>query len=271
MTKNDTKAIQAYDYGQNAGVGFENTTNADFSISFLNLLQALSPEVQESGEKRIEGAKAGMFVDSATQQLVDGKKGIALVPCDTQHVYVEWVPRDNGGGFVGVHELGSDTVKKALGENKAAFGKLKLPNGNDLVETFYLFCLTLENEKSVTPSGYTVLGFTSTKIKKYRKIMNQLRSFSSKTPIFAHRLHLSSTPDKNKKGQPFFNVELRPLFGDVPSSLIPPELDGALHPLLAAGKSLMESVRGGQAKVDRTNGEGQGAPVEEEADEVFGR
>ena len=100
--KDDQEVGPVHDYGEQAGAGYEGTTTDDFAIPYLNLLQAMSPEVAEDGSK-LEGASAGMMVNSVTKELYDGKKGLVFVPCSTSHVFVEWRPRDSGGGIVARH------------------------------------------------------------------------------------------------------------------------------------------------------------------------
>ena len=77
-----------YNYGDDAGSGWENTGTEDFTIPFLAILQSMSPQVQETEAEFIEGAKAGMLINTATQELYDGKEGVELVPCYTQHLFV---------------------------------------------------------------------------------------------------------------------------------------------------------------------------------------
>lgn len=271
--KAESTAVQLYDYGEHAGVGFENTTAEDYSIPFLNLLQALSPEVQEGGEKAVPNARPGMFMNSVTRELIDGKKGLILVPCETQHVYVEWIPRDAGGGMVGIHSTTSDVVKEAKA-GQASFGKLKckavegkLPN--DLIETFYMFCLVLEDVGSTKVKDTILLAFTSTKIKRYKSIMTRLRTFNAKTPLFAHRLKCVSVTDKNRKGQPFFNFEVTPALGDVIDSLINPMIDGQPNPILVTGDSFVKSIRGGIGKVAYETATEDATADDEKSDKVF--
>ena len=90
-----------YDYGETAGQGFENMTKDDLSLPWIQLLQSNSPEVDGSvPERKIEGAEAGMLMDSVSKKLRSAEEGIIFVPCATNHMYVEWVSRDKGGGFV---------------------------------------------------------------------------------------------------------------------------------------------------------------------------
>ena len=51
----------AYNYGNMAGAGYEGTDQDDFTMPFLGVLQAMSPEVSGEGEGgALEGAPGGM-------------------------------------------------------------------------------------------------------------------------------------------------------------------------------------------------------------------
>lgn len=266
-------ALAKYDYGEDAGKGYENTDQSDFAIPFLSVLQTNSPECDKQSPKYIDGAEAGMLFNTVSKDLTDGKEGLVLVPCDTSHVFVEWVPRTEGGGggagFRGIHETGSDIVKacKAAAQESGAFGKLPTEDKTELVETFYVFALLLPDVEAAEPSEFVMVPFTSTKIKVYKRILSRLRTFKGNPPLFAHRIRLTSVPDKNAKGS-FYNFDVVPAIDDdVGASLIPPTLDGGPHPLLMSAKQFQTQVRSGAARgayesVEGSDDEGSG-------DEVF--
>ena len=227
------------DYGADAGAGFENQGREDISIPFLSLLQANSPEISE-----IEAAKPGMLFNTVTRELA---KEVTIVPATTRHQFVEWVPRDKGGGFVQARTASDPDVQAAIGASKS-FGDYMLPNGNELVETFYVYAVVLDAEGQ--PNGFVTIGFTSTKIKVYKNWNTTIRMFQVKTsdgrkiapPLFAHTVKVSSKPDKNAKGV-FANFSLTPAKGTLAESLLPPD-----HPAFLAAKELRTMVDQGLAK-----------------------
>ena len=266
MTKEVAKKEKAevgppveFDYGKDAGLGFENQTAADVSIPFINLLQALSPEVQEDPTTRVEGARPGMFINSLTKELYDGRKGFLLVPVDTNHCYVEWVPRAKGGGWVGVHELDGEAVREARRSAKQ-FNKLQTKEGNDLIETFYVYGYVLPSMESLHPGDAVVLAFTSTKIKKYREAMSAARKSKFRPPLWANRFLVTSFPTKNKQGQPFHNVELgfpcpaTEVLTAQEASLLRSKVGDEPNPLIEFGRLLNEQVRSGVARVAYESG-----------------
>lgn len=243
VEKAKTQAVvPTHDYGADASAGYENQSRADVSIPFLTVLQALSPQITE-----MEAAKPGMLFNSVTEELIDGKVGRVFVPATTKHMFVEWVPREKGGGFVATHEPESEVVRQARASSKE-FGKYTTPNGNQLQETFYIYGVLLDEQDQ--PGEMAVISFTSTKISAYKRWNTKVSMFTIpsptggkiRPPLFAHKVKLTSTKEKNNKGE-FFNFDLQPANGSVASSLLPPG-----HPALEAGKSLREMVNSGAAK-----------------------
>jgi hypothetical protein len=198
-----------YDYGADAGVGFENQTNEDVQIPFLGVLQDLSPLVKD----RSTGALPGELFNTVTGERFSAKDGVIFQPVDTKHVYVEWKPRNQGGGFVAIHELDSKVVTDA--RNNQKFGEYKTPAGNELNETFYVTGLLHRSadvaEQANNAPEPMVIAFASTKIKAYKGIMTRIRTFmNGKAPLFAHRLRITTKPEKNNEGE-FHNIAIAPL------------------------------------------------------------
>jgi hypothetical protein len=186
-------------YEEFAGSGFENQTSDDYSIPFLQILQAISPQVMEN-----DSLKQGMVFNTVTGEAFDGKAGVVFIPASTQHLYVEWKPRDAGGGFVGTHAVDSPIVTAAKSAS-TDFGQYTTPEGNDLIETFYVYGIMVAPDG--TPSE-AVIAFTSTKIKKYKGWMTKAKTIQLQlkdgrripAPLFAHRYRLKTINEKNNKG-----------------------------------------------------------------------
>jgi hypothetical protein len=233
----------ATDYGADAGQGFEGQSRSDISIPLLGVLQAMSPQVTN-----MQAAKPGMLFNTVTEELIPGSEGVVLVPATTRHQFVEWVPREKGGGYVAAHEPGSEVVKAAQAASKD-FGKLTLPNGNQLVETFYIYGMVLDADKQ--PTQMITVPLTSVKISPYKRWNTKVNMFTVKTPtgqkvrppLFAHTLRITTVKEKNLKGE-YFNVDLQPAVNNsVAESLLPPG-----HPALEAAKELRDMVSQGVAK-----------------------
>lgn len=258
--------VAAEGYGAYEGRGFQNQTQEDIAIPFVNVLQAMSPEVQGDG---IDGAKPGMLINSVTQELYDE---VYFVPAITQHVFVEWVPRDQGGGIVATHALDSDVVKQAKAAS-TSFGKYKVGE-NDLVETYYLFGV-LSNEAG-DALGMALMAFTSTKIKAYKAIMGRLNACQIRLadgrrvnpPLFAHCLRISTRQQKNTKGTFYVPVIEPAVVGEdglpnVLASLISPE--DLRFQMAAECEKLVDA---GRAVADEKSQAGEPAPQQDSEEEL---
>lgn len=265
--KEQNTAMAVYGaYADYAGAGFENQTSDDYSIPFLQILQALSPQLQEN-----DSLRQGMILNTVTGEVWDGKKGIAFVPATTQHVYVEWKPRDAGGGFVGIHEVNSDLVNHAKAAS-AEYGKYSTPDGNELIETFYVYGIALDDDGNASEA---VLAFSSTKIKKYKGWMTKAKTIQIPlpdgrripAPLFAHRYRLKTVSEKNNKGQ-FFNWDAIAFDGEnaQQARLLPDD------PLFQSAVNIKSMIEQGKARAayesqapgsadEEAQGAGGGKPV----------
>lgn len=250
------------DYGDHAGQGFENTTASDFAIPFLTVLQDNSPQAKKADPKYMKGAEGGMFLNSVTGELIPGT-GFTFVPVLTEHVYIEYTPRDQGGGFMGRHELNSQIVVETLKSgSKNDKGRPITKAGTELVETFQMYGLVLDEPGAVDYRGIAVLGFTSTKIKPYRQYMSTVRQNKAlaRAPLFAHQCQVS-TIGQVKNQDSFYNVRLVPAVdNDVEKSALPPG-----HQLLDIAQELKNQVQKGAARASYESVQGETSNNDEAA------
>ena len=257
-----TALVPAIDYGADVGAGLGDVGRDEAGIPFLKLLQAQSPEVI-GPDGKIEGAVAGLFLNTGTANL---SETVTIVPAIREHVYVEWRAKKEGGGIVGLHQPGIDMVNEAIAENaraiaagenskkkpgKMKFGEFYTPAGNELVETFYVFSIVLDND---VPSGWVVVPFSSTGIKRYKKMLiNRMRycmvddgqGAKRNPPMFAHRVVLATAQESNDSGT-WFNYEITfAIENNAIKSLMKPD-----HLGYQAGKELAAMIVGGAAKAD---------------------
>lgn len=184
-----------------AGAGISDRTE-DFSLPFLAIAQGLSPQVERNQpDKYIPGLKVGDIFNTATRKYWDGQEGVLVVPCFYQKANVEWVRREEGGGFVGVHDI-DDPIKNTVrtaGERK----NLRiLPNGHQLVETAYHMVVELES------SSIAVVSMTSSHLRCSRlwhTLMKDVKIPHSGTlvvaPSFAKIYRLSTVFRQNDEGK----------------------------------------------------------------------
>lgn len=185
-----------------AGAGFEETTRDAFAIPFLLVLQDLSPQTKKKMDGYIEGAKPGMIFNSVTRELYDGAEGVTVIPCHWSQVFIEWVPRSKGGGFVGAHAPNDPRVAQGIRQKGAG---LVLPNGNELMDTRQHYVL-LVDPKTGRGEG-CLLPFKSTGLKISRRWMSQMRNalieINGKLvepPMFAYQYHLTVEEGANDQG-----------------------------------------------------------------------
>lgn len=215
-TKKGTTDLAKFDYGEDAGAGYENQTRDDIAMPFLTVLQGLSPQVQKDG---VEDAKPGLLFNTVTEELAEN---LTFIPSCTKHVFVAWRP--DRGGYAGELEINDPLVAKAKADAKS-FNELKLDDGNDLVETYYIFGVLTDGEEAL---GFITIAFDSSKIKVYKKFNTRLQTYMLKTkdgkvkpPMFAHHCRIGVTQETNTKGT-FYNFLLGPAEKDIASSLLQP-------------------------------------------------
>lgn len=187
-------------YAEDIGAGFEGQTAEDISVPFIEILQSNSPETLVE-----DGPRAGTIINRTTGEIWKGSEGIAFIPATTSHVVVEWVPREKGGGIVATHALDSELVRNV--RSTQPLGKYVHPeNGNDLVETFYVYGIFVEGDQSHP----AVMAFSSTRIKPYKDWMFRARSIIislqdgrklTKLPLFSHRYRLTTVAAENNHGK----------------------------------------------------------------------
>lgn len=240
------------DYGEYSGVGFEKKSSADLAIPFLAVLQPLSPQVADS---TVEGAKAGMFFNTVTNELADS---LTVLWCHDERKFVEWRPRSEGGGIVTVYDPEDPHLKDLIADNNGS--TIKLKNGvNDVVETRYIYVLTLNDNDEVT--GFGLLACKSTQLKRAKQWYSaMMMTRPAGAPVFAHRAKLTTTKEKNDEGL-WYLFKSEPKAGNWLESRLMPDTEGHL---LAEAADFRKMIVSGAAKVDysqekATGGSGAGA------------
>lgn len=171
-----------------AGAGVNDPSREDFAIPFISVLQKMSPQCDE-----IEGASPGKLFNNVTQDLFDD---LIIIPVAFEKVYNEYIPREQGGGFVASY----DSKEAAIAE---------MQEGHDLIDTANHYILYRD------PAGtwqQALLSCTSTKLKISRQWNTRLTMVKVNTPngritppVFATMWSLSTVQQENKHGK-FFNI-----------------------------------------------------------------
>ena len=121
-----------------ADQGFEGATSGSYAMPFLRILQKLSPECDKDETAYIKGAKPGMILHTVSKE-VFGE--VNLVPLKYRDTYIEWIPREKGGGFVSEWDaLESMTLERLSTTTRNEKNANILPNGNEFKLHSNYFC-----------------------------------------------------------------------------------------------------------------------------------
>src|SRR5690349_9060099 len=212
-THKGSTALAPMNFESDAGQGMEGADKDSFAVPFLLMLQGLSPAVNES---LVDGAKAGMMMNSVTNELFSSAR---VIPCGYKRVYLRWKPRDEGGGFKG--EMSVTQFEQLVREGKAkevenSKGDMvwKDHEGCELKDTRVHFCLLLTPDGGAKP---IIISMGSTQIKRSRRWMTRMGDIvmkrgdgSSYTPAtYSHVYTLKSEKEDNEKGTWFsYNIDM---------------------------------------------------------------
>jgi len=137
-----SKAERVARMKETAGQGIS-TKATDNLVPLIGVLQPLSPQALTKNQAYIKGAEAGDFYARALgTPVLSGGEGIWFQPCGMYSEWVEWVPRDQGGGFVGRHDYNDGSPPKGAKAKPRPEGSRKpqayTMGKNDLVDTRYV-------------------------------------------------------------------------------------------------------------------------------------
>ena len=90
-------ALATVDIEKFADQGFDNIDSKSLQLPFLKILSQLSPQVTQGDSKFIEKARPGMIINTVTDKLYDGVKGIRVIPAFYKFEYIEWEDRGQEG------------------------------------------------------------------------------------------------------------------------------------------------------------------------------
>jgi hypothetical protein len=229
-----------------AGAGFQEVTSEDLSVPFLRILAQLSPQVNKRDGAYIDGAEAGMIYNTVANEVYNGEDGILVVPCYYNLRYVEWKPREKGGGYVGSYDSNHKIVDTTYKDDRS--GKDILPNGNVLEKTAQFFVLMLHPEMGPQRCLITM---TASQLKKARKWVTQMQSLTAKgergiyvLPMMSQIYRVKSVSEQNDKGN---------WFGWDVSRLRQLDMKSDEADAYYMGMAFSESIRAGDVKVKEGN------------------
>jgi len=174
----------------------------EMQVPFVRALQALSPQLGKKKPEYIEGAEQGDLFNTVTGEVWKGDDGVTIIPCYQTTKYLEFVPRDQGGGFRG--EI--DPTDPILQRTSRVGSKEVLPTGNELVKSDQHFCLVLGEDGAFQPA---VIDMKSTQLKVSRRWKTQIAMQKIKhpktgamitPPLFATMWKITTVEESNDQG-----------------------------------------------------------------------
>lgn len=250
-------------YEADAGAGTEGADKDSYAIPFLVLLQPMSPPVADGS---VPGARAGMLLNSITNEALDAA---IIIPCAFQRRWIRWAPRDSGGGFKGEFSTAEIQTLRASGQVKDLDGRFYFPledgsinekKCDHLADTrnHYVLVMRTAEEELAAPM---VLSLTSTNIKHSKNFLSRIDSIKKQradgspyTPAsFSHMYRLGSVKKTNEKGT-WWMVDISPV-GEVKNA-----------GLYGLAKAFHDNVVSGKVQVaqDSVRSEGGGAASDAE-------
>lgn len=236
----DLSAMMAAD----AGAGMEGTDRDSFAIPFLRVLQQLSPQCSPGKAGYNPEAKAGMFLNTVTGELIDGNDGVIFVPCAFQRRFVQWGPRGDGGGYKGEMlvedvsaKLASGFLVKSDDDGRIYVAGKTNPKKDDYFsDTRNHFGLILGGSGPVQ----ALLSLSATQIKKSKQLMGILaavRINGQTPPTWMNKIRITTVAESNDQGSWFgIRVEHAGFIDDAET--------------YEAGKSFHAVIAEGRAKAD---------------------
>jgi hypothetical protein len=250
-----TEVLDSSFFGNDAGAGSENVAARDQALPFLVILQGLSPQCQEGRPEFNEDAKPGQIFNTLTQQRWKGLEGVVVVPCGFDARWIEWVPRDAGGGFVRIYAPNEKPIPAdgaALQPNDI---KVLLDSGNEAIYTQQHYVLLVDREaQSFMP---VLISMSSTQLKhgaKWNSLCNlpiPINGVPTVPARFARIYRLCTKLESNKKGS-WHGWSASIL------SVINPN-DPFERGLYEAGKAFYKSVQSGAVVIDMEKAKGHDA------------
>lgn len=247
-----------------AGLGVSTKLSDNITPS-IAVLQPLSPQVL-AGAAQIEDATAGDFwVKGANPPIISGEEGIWFQPAAMTEHWFEFVPRDNGGGFVARYDVEYDDKGRIIPPDGAVQSEDNSnsyhfeESGNNCIHYRHIAGFVwvdgvgLEYVLSFHGTGHTVARAWNTKWTRKRFPDGKMM------PGYSHLYHLTTSQRSNKKGT-WFQIAV-----DEGTHLREcGEIVGDLHKALQMGRSLAQAFQRGEklpGAPDEVEMESSGAAV----------
>ncbi len=178
-----------------AARGTEGVGMDDLVIPRLELVQSLSPCLEEGTGAYIEGAKPGMLYNNVTRELYG--KSVSVIPVKFKKEYIVWKDRKKGGGFVGAFPNAD--------EAEACMATQEAPDDHRVNDTANQFCLLVHPETFDLIEIVVSMAVTKLKVSRQWNTLIRINGGDS----FSRVYELGSFLDENKAGEKFHNFTIK--------------------------------------------------------------
>lgn len=165
--------------------GFEDMNGNTQSVPFLRLLQDLSPAVRKKHAEYVEGAEAGMIMNTITNRLYNPP--LRIVVGKFERYYIEWGA--NRTGFKGAHAV--ELIESRIGKDLLIDENFKVidpKTGNAFSDTYVYYVLLPD----FIDDGVCIISLSSSQLKEAKRLNRNLRS--------------TFIPGTTQRALPFFTI-----------------------------------------------------------------
>ena len=190
------------------GASFE---ASELQIPFVRLAQQMSPELNKKDAKYIAGLSSGDMFNTLTHMTYDGENGVDVIPCYITTKYLEFVTRENGGGFMGEIDPADPILQRTTKEGTQDI----LPNGNQVVKSDQYYCLVLDQDGGFEPA---VIDMKVTQMKVSKRWKTQIAMNKAKNPktgqlqilpLYSTVWKLTSVDETNRRNETYANYTVQ--------------------------------------------------------------
>lgn len=244
-------------FGDGLEDGLEGVSQEDITLPRFTVLQGLSPQVNPRKDEYVEGAKMGMVLNTATGRVYDS---INLVMAAYQRRYIEWVPRDKPCPIAGLPKPVGGGLYQDYGTDPSILDEcvkfeennsLWTPRGNELVVTGTWYVVDPET----LTTGFMAMG--KTQFTASKKLMAGITDERVKTakgvrpaPLFYRAWEMGTRMRQDGENEWF-------VWNHKPAFRIQEHVNG--RAILDVVRSMQETINAGEAIIDVTVGEPEGA------------
>jgi hypothetical protein len=198
-------ALAVPSYVQNQKRGLENVTTDDLIIPRLDLVQSLSKARSKGDSAYIEGAQEGDLFNSVTRELYGPT--VTVVPLLYRREFAVWKSRKSstGGGYRGSFKSMAEAQQRMAEQDE---------DDLEIVETPLMFVVIVRKDGTTEDA---VVSMPRTKSKIARTWVTLATML--KADLWAKQYVISTTEEKNARGERYFNYSVKAADGWTPEAL----------------------------------------------------